>query len=106
MQPASSRWKWTAKVDFGIAVCLGVLSFAFVHISNSAAADALQRYGFNVDSGVWYFVIAELYLAPLTLLFGLAALALSRNWRGGSYVHWVAIGAIFGLPFIDYALLF
>ena len=48
----------------------------------------------------------ELYLAPLTLLFGLAALALSRNWRGGSYVHWVAIGAIFGLPFIDYALLF
>lgn len=93
-------------MDFGIAVCLGALSLAFVHISNSAAADAMQRYGRNVDSGVWYFVVAELYLAPLTVLFGFAALALSRNWRGGPYAHWVALGAIFGLPLIDYALLF
>jgi len=106
MQPASPRRKWTAKLDFGIASCLGALSFAFVHMSNSAAEEAMQHYGHNVDSGVWYFVIAELYLAPLTVLFGFAALALSRNWRGGPYAHRGAIAAIFGLPFIDYALLF
>ena len=93
-------------MDLGIAVCLGTLALAFVHISNSAAEDAVQRYGRNVDSGVWEFIIAELYLAPLTLLFGLAALSIARNWRIGPYAHWAAIGAIFGLPFLDYALLF
>ena len=93
-------------MDFGIAVCLAALSLFCVHASNSAAEDAVQRYGFNVDSGVWEFIVAELYLGPLTLLFGLASLTLARNWRVGPYAHWTAIGAIVALPFIDYVLLF
>jgi hypothetical protein len=60
-------------------------------LSNEAAADAVRRYGHNVDSGALEFVAAVLYLAPVALLFSSAAITLWRGWRIRWYAHWFAV---------------
>ena len=98
--------KANARIDFWFAVGLAVLSLLLIYAGNRAAADAVRRYGYNVDSGALEWMVAIVYLAPLALLFGFASLALSRRWWIGKYAHWLAVAAVVTLPFVDYMAIF
>jgi hypothetical protein len=100
------RSKIVARIDLWVAVCLVAVALLLFYASESAAADAVRRYGRNVDSGVFEWMAAVLYMAPLAFLFGFASLALLHNWRIGRYAHWLAVAAIVALPFVDYFSLF
>ena len=62
-------------------------------VSRAQAADAVRRYGYNVDSGALEYAAVVVYLLPLTVLFGAAAVLGAREWRPGRYVHWLAVVA-------------
>ncbi len=62
-------------------------------VSREQAAGAVRRYGYNVDSGALEYAAVEVFLLPLAVLFGLAAVAGARDWRLGRYVHWFAVVA-------------
>ena len=102
----STRSNSVAIIDLYAAIFLAALSALLIHVSNSAADDAVRRYGHNVDSGVFEWLAGVLYAAPLALLFGFASLALSRRWRIGRIAHWLAVAAIVALPFVDYFCIF
>jgi hypothetical protein len=102
----SKRSKSIVIVGLYTAVFLAALSTLLIHMSTSAADDAVRRYGYNADSGVVEWLLGVLYGAPLALLFGFASLALSRHWRIGMVAHWLAVAAVVALPFIDYFCVF
>jgi hypothetical protein len=62
-------------------------------VSRQEAASAVRQYGYNVDSGAPQYALAIVFLMPVTLLFGLAAIAGASEWRLSRYVHWLAIVA-------------
>jgi cell division protein FtsW (lipid II flippase) len=101
-----TRPKTIARIDLGVAICLAALSLFLIYAADSAAADAVRKYGRNVDSGALEWMAAVLYVAPLALLFGFASLALWRQWRIARYAHWLAIAALVALPFVDYVSIF
>jgi hypothetical protein len=70
-----------AFVDGGLALICVTLCGWLVRVSNEAAADAVRRYGYNVDSGALEWIAAVVYCAPVALLFSLAAVSLWRGWR-------------------------
>ena len=82
-----------AWVDIIVAFLYAALLAWLVHASHEAAADAVRRYGQNVDSGALEFIAAVFYVAPVALLFGLAAVCLWYGWRVRWYAHWVAVAA-------------
>ena len=51
------------------------------------------EYGYNVDSGPLEYAAVVVFLLPLAVLFGVAAVASARDWRLGRYVHWLAVVA-------------
>jgi hypothetical protein len=61
--------------------------------SRAAAADEVRRYGYNVDSGAIEYAAVVVFLLPVALLFGAAAVAGARGWRPGRYLHWLAVAA-------------
>jgi hypothetical protein len=90
-----TRGRKVAWIDGGFALMYAALFGCLVHASNEAAADAVRRYGHNVDSGALESMAAVVYSAPVALLFGLAAVSLSRGWRIRWYAHWFAVaGAV------------
>jgi cell division protein FtsW (lipid II flippase) len=95
-----------ARIDLVVAICLAALSLLLIYAADRAAADAVRRYGHNVDSGALEWMAAVLYVAPLALLFGFASLALSRRWWIGRFAHWLAVAAVVALPFVDYVSIF
>ena len=95
-----------AKVDFFVAICFAASSLALMHLSNSAVADTIKRYGRNVDSGVFEWIASVLYAGPLAFLFGFASLALWRRWWIAPYAHWLAVAGVVALPFADYVIVF
>jgi hypothetical protein len=60
-------------------------------VSRGHAAGAVRQYGYNVDSGALEYAAVVVFLLPLAVLFGVAAVAGARNWRLGRYVHWLAV---------------
>jgi hypothetical protein len=90
----------TAWIDGAVALLYLALFVWAVYTANAAAADAVRRYGYNVDSGAIVFVAAIFYFAPVALLFGLAAVSLSRGWRVQWYVHWLAVLCAVGPLFL------
>ncbi len=98
--------KLVAKIDLWAAACFAALSLLLIYAGNRAAADEVQRYGHNVDSGALEWMVAVLYAAPLALLFGFASLALARRWRIGRSAHWLAVAAVAALPIVDYVSMF
>jgi hypothetical protein len=62
-------------------------------VSREQAAGAVRQYGYNVDSGALEYAAAVVYLLPLAVLFGAAAVAGAREWRLGRYLHWLAVVA-------------
>ncbi len=88
-----------AFVDGGLALICAVLCGWLVHVSNEAAADAVRRYGHNVDSGAMEWIGAVVFCAPVALLFSLAAVSLWRGWRIRWYAHWFAV-AVAVIPFL------
>ncbi len=62
-------------------------------VAKEQAASAVRQYGYNVDSGALQYAVAIVFLMPITVLFGAAAIAGSRGWRLGRYVHWLAVAA-------------
>lgn len=62
-------------------------------VSREQAAGAVRQYGYNVDSGALEYAAVVVFLLPLAVLFGVAAVAGARDWRLGRYVHWVAVVA-------------
>jgi hypothetical protein len=54
------------------------------------AADAVRRYGHNVDAGAVEYVTALLYAMPVALSLAFAAFGLWRVWRIRWYIHWLA----------------
>jgi hypothetical protein len=84
-----------AFLDGGLALICAALCGWLVRVSNEAAAEAIRRYGHNVDSGALEWIAAVVYCAPVALLFSLAAVSLWRGWRIRWYAHWVAVaGAV------------
>jgi hypothetical protein len=66
----------------------------FLYISNEAAADAVRRYGRNVDSGALEYVAAIVYFMPNAIGFAVASVAMGQRW----VIRWPAQGvAIFWL---------
>lgn len=61
--------------------------------ARAAAADAVRRYGYNADSGAIEGAVVVVFLLPVALLFGVAAVAGARGWRPGRYLHWLAVAA-------------
>ncbi len=61
--------------------------------SGEAAAVAVRRYGHNLDSGAIEYAVVVVFLLPVALLFGVAAVAGARGWRLGRYLHWLAVVA-------------
>ena len=100
-----SRSCKVAWVDGGLAVIYAALFGGLIRASNEAAADAIRRYGHNIDSGALELIGAVVYLAPVGLLFGLAAVSLWRGWHIRWYTHWFAVaGAV--VPFFLAAIAF
>ena len=58
--------------------------------SKLAAAWAVQRYGRNVDSGVYEAMAANWYFIPASVVLGIAAVAMFRNWPYRRLLHWLA----------------
>src|SRR5262245_5227514 len=84
-----------ARIDIILAFLYTSVFAGLLHASHEAAADAVRRYGRNVDSGPLEFLAAVIYFAPVALLFGAAAVCLWRRWRIRWYVHWIAVaGAV------------
>jgi len=87
----TSTMSGTAKTDAAVALLFAALCGWSLYAANEAAADAVRRYGHNVDSGAYVFFLGLFYFAPLALLFSAAAFAHFRNWRFGKWVHRLAI---------------
>jgi hypothetical protein len=68
-----------------------LLSTLALHRGQAEAAEAVRRYGFNVDSGMWEIVAALYYLGPLAMLCGLCAIA---SWRGWKIEHLLRRGTV------------
>jgi hypothetical protein len=84
-----------ALVDGSIAFIYGTLCAWLMWVSNQEAADAVRRYGHNVDSGALELIAAVVYFVPVALLFSSAAVSLWRGWRIRWYAHWFAVaGAV------------
>ena len=79
-----------ARSDALIALVFSALFCWSAFASYQAAADAVQRYGYNVDSGAIEAMVGIIYFAPVAILFALAAFAQWRSWRSGRYVHYLA----------------
>ena len=62
-------------------------------VSRVQAAGAVGLYGYNVDSGALEYAAVVVFLLPVAVLFGAAAVAGAREWRLGRYVHWLAVVA-------------
>ncbi|BCT93586.1 hypothetical protein LYSHEL_26110 [Lysobacter helvus] len=87
-QPKRTR-AWIDTAAAIVFTCMGAL---LLNASRVAAADAVRRYGRNVDSGALESMAALVYFAPGTILFALAAVALFRRWRGARWLHLLAWG--------------
>jgi hypothetical protein len=83
-------------IDTGVAILSAALFFWSIHAANEAAADAVRRYGYNVDSGALVLAVGVIYFAPVALIFGLAALSLWRDWRVQWFMHWFAVACALG----------
>jgi len=96
-EPAPNRR--LIKVDGTMAVLFGALCAWAIYESYAAAQEAIREYGRNVDSGALVGAVGILYLAPVALLFGVAAVSMWRSWRFGWALHWFAV-ACAGLPLV------
>lgn len=52
----------------------------FLHLSREAEAEAVRRFGRNIDAGALEEVAAKFYFMPGALLFGLAAILVAKRW--------------------------
>jgi hypothetical protein len=87
-----------AWIDIALALLYAAVFAWLLHASDEAAADAVRRYGRNVDSGALEFIAAIVYFAPVGVLFTSAAVCLWRGWRIRWYIHWIAVaGAVLPL---------
>lgn len=65
-------------------------------VSKRQAAVAVRQHGYNVDSSALQYVVAIVFLMPVAVLFGTAAIAGAREWCLDRYVHWIAVFAAVG----------
>ena len=82
--------------DCIVATLLASLSSWSIYAANEAAADAVRMYGYNVDSGALVYALGVFYFAPVAVIFGIAALSFSQDWRIKWYVHWLAVVCAIG----------
>ena len=85
------RRSFVVRIDVAVAVVFATLFVWSIYAANEAAADAVRRYGHNVDSGALQIAAAIVYFAPVAFLFALASLSILRSWRIGRTIHWLAI---------------
>lgn len=78
-------------IDVSSAVLFACLFVWAIYTANEAVADALRRYGHNVDSGALVWAAGILYFAPVAFLFGAAALCIRRRWKIMWVAHWLAV---------------
>ena len=68
-----------------VSASASLASFALAawlfRLSSQAAADAVARYGRNVDSGALEYAVASIYFLPAGCLFLVAALVQRTDWR-------------------------
>ena len=83
----------TWHVDTLLCVLFAIASAWMFWVSREHAAGAGRQYGYNVDSGALEYAAVVVFLLPLAILFGVAAVAGARDWRLGRYVHWLALVA-------------
>jgi Na+/H+-dicarboxylate symporter len=86
--------------DTIVAILFAFLFAWFIYVANEAAAEAVRRYGRNVDSGALAWAAAVIYFGPVALLFAIAATALKQGWRIRWIAHWFAILAAVGFTLI------
>ena len=79
--------------DAALSALFAMASAWMFWVSREQAAGAVRQYGYNVDSGALQYAVAIAFLVPVTVLFSAAAIAGSREWRLGRYMHWLAVAA-------------
>jgi hypothetical protein len=89
--PAMKVRTW--HVDAALCTLFALAGAWMSWVARAAAADAVRRYGHNVDSGVLEYAAAVFFLLPVALLFAAAAIAGARGWRLGRGMHWLAVAA-------------
>ena len=86
-----SNMRIVAWIDAVFSCVFVLLVVLLIYLANQAAADAIRRYGHNVDSGALAYFVAIVYLAPVAVLFAFASCALFLGWVIRWYVHWFAV---------------
>jgi hypothetical protein len=76
--PPSVNWMRTDALAAASMCAGGILLYLW---SQHEAADAVRRYGQNVDSGIFQYLIATLYCAPNAVFFAIAGVAMRSRWR-------------------------
>ena len=78
---------------FDVLLCalFATASAWMLWVSRVQATGAVHQYGYNVDSGALEYAAVVVFMLPLAVLFGVAAVAGAREWRLGRYVHWLAV---------------
>ena len=79
-----------ARIDAAIAAVFLLSVPIAMLMGSSAAEEAVASHGRNVDSGALFSLAAICYLLPMSFFFGMAAIAIFKNWRFGLYIHWAA----------------
>jgi hypothetical protein len=86
-----TRARLAAWIDAGCSTLFVLLGLWGIHAANEAAADAVRRYGHNVDSGAIVYFAVVVYVAPVAVLLALASCALFLQWSIRWYAHWIAV---------------
>ena len=78
-------------VNIAFSVLFAAAAAWFMWSSYREAEEAVRLYGRNVDSGAFSFAFAAVYLVPGAVVFALASLWASRQWRLRAAVQWAAL---------------
>jgi hypothetical protein len=79
-----------AWIDMAAAIAYVVMFALLILRARAAAEHTVRLYGYNIDSGAHESLAADLYFAPGSILFTLAAIALLNHWRHARFFHYVA----------------
>jgi hypothetical protein len=89
---SAARRHRLARFDLAVGLIMVALAVAGYVSAQHAAAEAVRRYGHNVDSGVHAWLFAVGVALPYGVLLLVAAAGLRRSRRLGTALHALAWG--------------
>ena len=100
--PSTVIWK---RIDFLAAIAMCMMGAILHFRGQREAADAVSRYGHNVDSGAVERILAILYCAPNALMLTVTGIAMHRQWRVRWWLQGFAILAVVCPVFLIFTFL-